>query len=96
MSPAPGVEHEASQDRFSLRIDGKLAFLAYTIADGVMALTHTEVPPAIGGRGIAAQLVKAALDDARSRGLKVRPDCSYAALYLRKHSEYADLRAEAA
>lgn len=96
MSPAPGVEHDATQQRFSLTVDGKQAYLQYSIVDGVMALTHTDVPPAIGGRGIAAQLVKASLDHARAHGLKVQPDCSYAALYLRKHTEYADLRADPA
>ena len=38
----------------------------------------------------AAQL---ALDDARARGWKVRPLCSYADAYIRRHPEYNDLLA---
>ena len=58
-----------------------------------MTITHTIVPAAIGGRGIAGQLVQAALDHARSAGLKVAPECSYADDWMRTHPEYEDLRA---
>jgi predicted GNAT family acetyltransferase len=54
-------------------------------------LTHTGVPKPLRGRGIAAELVRAALEHARSRGLKVRPDCSYTEAYMRRHPETLDL-----
>jgi predicted GNAT family acetyltransferase len=47
----------------------------------------------VGGRGIAAELTKFALDTARANGWKVRPLCSYAEVYMRRHPEYNDLRA---
>jgi predicted GNAT family acetyltransferase len=59
----------------------------------VLLLTHTEVPPALEGRGIAAALVKAALDWARAEGLRVRPLCSYVVAYMRRHPETQDLLA---
>ena len=43
-----------------------------------MAIVHTEVPPAVAGRGIAGELVRSALEFARAQGWKVRPLCSYA------------------
>jgi predicted GNAT family acetyltransferase len=49
------------------------------------------VPRALRGRGIAAQLVQAALDHARAHGLKVRPDCSYAETYIERHPDMQDL-----
>ena len=52
---------------------------------------HTEVLPAFSGQGHAATLARGALDDARSRGLAVRPDCPYVASYIAKHEDYADL-----
>jgi uncharacterized protein len=55
-------------------------------------ITHTGVPHAWEGRGIAASLTQAAFEYARSRGLSVTPLCSYAAAYLRRHPEYDDLR----
>lgn len=62
-------------------------FSADRIVGGVMRLTHTEVPPAIEGRGIAAALVRAALAHAEANGLKVEPWCSYVRTYLRRHPE---------
>ena len=58
-----------------------------------MVITHTVVPPAIGGRGIAGDLVRSAVEHAKTAGLKVDPRCSYADGWMRKHSEYDALRA---
>lgn len=61
--------------------------------DGVRAATHTLVPPAIGGRGVAAELVKAMVADAREQGFKIVPACSYVDAMFRRHKDWADLRA---
>ena len=87
------IRHEPSASRFTTTVDGHEGFVEYAQADGTLTITHTVVPAAIGGRGIAARLVRAALDHARATGLKVVPQCSYAAAFLDKHPEYADLRA---
>jgi len=50
-----------------------------------MTITHTRVPPAIGGRGVAAELMDAALRAAKDAGWSVNPACSYAAAYVAKH-----------
>ncbi len=57
-----------------------------------MMIAHTGVPSRVGGRGIAGALVQAALDEARERGWKVRPVCSYAAVWMQRHPEYLELR----
>jgi predicted GNAT family acetyltransferase len=51
------------------------------------------VPPELRGRGIAEQLVRAALADARTAGNKVVPACSYVAKFIERHHEYQDLLA---
>jgi hypothetical protein len=79
------IDHDTAAHRFSTTVDGLRAVLDYTLAAGVMTITHTEVPPAIEGRGIAAQLTRKALDTAREHGWRVVPACSYAAAYLAKH-----------
>ncbi|MEP6633666.1 MAG: GNAT family N-acetyltransferase [Luteimonas sp.] len=88
---SPGITHDTAAHQFATTIDGKQAVLDYRQDGNLMVITHTGVPPAIGGRGIAAQLVKAAVEYARSQQWKVRPDCEYAEAYLRKHREYSDL-----
>ena len=93
---SPGVssiQHDRSAGRFTTTVDGLQGYVTYTEDGGVMTITHTVVPDAIGGRGIAGRLVQAALDHARGAGLEVLPQCSYAAAYMDKHPEYADLRA---
>ena len=54
---------------------------------------HTLVPPEIGGRGIAARLVAALIEDARKQDFTVDPQCSYVAAAFAKHPEWASLHA---
>jgi hypothetical protein len=81
------IRHDQDANQFTTDVDGHRAELDYTVADGVMTITHTRVPREIGGRGIAADLMRAALQVAAERGLGVNPACSYAAAYMRKHSQ---------
>ncbi len=87
------IEHLPERGRFQARIDGHLCVSDYRLTGGVMHMTHTEVPPALQGRGIAAALVEAALAYARAHGHKVNPLCSYVQAYLRRHPQTQDLRA---
>ena len=61
--------------------------------DDVRVATHTIVPPAIGGRGIAGLLVDRLIEDAREQGFKVVPQCSYVAVKFDRNPDWADLRA---
>ena len=81
------ISHDQDAKRFSTEVEGHRAQLDYTLADGVMTITHTRVPPEIGGRGIAAELMRAALQVAAERGLSIDPACSYAAAYMRKQAQ---------
>lgn len=87
------VQHQPENERFVVIADGHEAQVDYRIDGGVMSITHTGVPEPIGGRGIAGDLVRAAFDHARAEGLKVRPLCSYAEAWSRRHADYADLLA---
>ncbi len=82
---------EQEGNRFKTVVEGHTAYVDFDRTDDTMVLTHTWVPAEIGGRGVAADLVKAAFDAARRDGLKVSPVCSYAAVWLQRHPEYADL-----
>jgi uncharacterized protein len=87
------IHHDPDGRRFSVAADGQTGYLEYERAGDVMVITHTIVPPAIGGRGIAGRLVQAALAHARDTGLKVDPQCSYADAWMRRHPEFDGLRA---
>ncbi|MBV7258460.1 GNAT family N-acetyltransferase [Erythrobacter crassostreae] len=62
-------------------------------AGGIRIATHTIVPPEIGGRGIAAQLVDRLTSDAREQSFKIIPQCWYVAKKFDQNPEWADLRA---
>jgi predicted GNAT family acetyltransferase len=81
------ISHDERAHRFSAEVAGERAQLDYTVAGRVMTITHTRVPPAIRNRGVAAQLMQAALTAAHARGWSVDPACAYAAAYLRKHPQ---------
>ena len=83
------VNHDPAARRFTAEVDGHPAVLDYALDGDAMTILHTGVPSAIGGRGVAAALVRAALGAARGAGWKVIPACSYAAAYIRRHPEAA-------
>jgi len=85
------VRHDPTTREFSVEVEGYIGALNYDLRGDTMTITHTLVPEAIGGRGIAAELMRVALQTARAEGWKVVPMCSYAVAYLRRHPEYADL-----
>ncbi|MNT22087.1 hypothetical protein D3C72_1574590 [compost metagenome] len=87
------VTQDPAQSRFTATVDGVLCVLDYQLQGDTMVIVHTGVPSPVGGRGIAAELTKVALETAQAKGWKVRPVCSYAEVYMRRHPEYNDLRA---
>lgn len=87
------IRHDAEHACFECNVDGLRCVIDYRLADGVMHITHTEVPPALEGRGIAAAMVRFALAHARAQGLKVNPLCSYVRVYMQRHTDTHDLRA---
>ena len=85
------VRENKAQHRFEMDVGGDLAVAHYSLASGVMTLTHTEVPPALQGQGIGSRLVRGTLEAARAQGLKVVPRCSFVSAYLGRHPEFNDL-----
>ena len=79
------------QRTIEIERDGHVAYLEYTLAGKVLQLIHSEVPPALRGQGLAAELAHSALEWAREQGLKVDVICPSVNAYLEKHPEYADL-----
>jgi predicted GNAT family acetyltransferase len=87
------VRHYPERRRFETTVDGHDCEIDYRLADGVMTITHTGVPSPVGGRGVAAEMTRFALETARTNGWKVVPACSYAVAFLRRNPEFQDLLA---
>ncbi len=85
--PPIDVRHDTAASRFEATVDGLPCVASYHLAGDVMRMHHTEVPAALEGRGIAGQLVRAALAYATANGLRVEPRCSYVRSYMQRHPE---------
>ena len=97
MSDAPGmppvvVTDVPEQSRYEARIDDRLVgFVTYQRTSTTITFLHTEVLPGSEGGGVGGRLARGVLDDARARGLRVRPVCPFISAYIRRHPEYTDL-----
>ncbi len=85
------IENNESENRYEAIFDGEAAFAEYDLEGDIIRFTHTEVPEAVSGKGLAGRIVRVALDDSRRRSLKVVPVCAYVADFIRKNKEYSDL-----
>ena len=85
------VTHNLEEHRFELSVDGHLAVLTYMRTGNIIVFLHTEVPPAIGGRGLGVNLAEAGLGYAREHGLRVRSMCWFVTKFIRRRREYQDL-----
>jgi predicted GNAT family acetyltransferase len=80
------------RSRFEIQVDGEVAgFTEYRRRPGLIAFIHTETDPRFEGQGLASQLVRTALTEARSRRLSVLPFCPFVRAYIGGHTEYLDL-----
>lgn len=85
------VTHNEEAQRFEATVDGLHAIITYCRFPDRIVFNHTEVPPPLEGKGLAAKLSHAALDFARANHLRVVPLCPYVSSFLRKHREFQDL-----
>jgi predicted GNAT family acetyltransferase len=85
------VTHNPEENRFEASFEGYPSKLDY-IQDGKnFVITHVGVHPELRGQGVAARMVEVSLEYAREKSLRVIPMCSYAAAFMRRHPEYAEL-----
>jgi predicted GNAT family acetyltransferase len=89
---SPVVRHHVAEHRYEILLGEELVgFADYHEWGGRRVFSHTEIASAHEGRGLGGRLVGAALDDTRSAGLSVHPQCSFVRRYIERHQEYADL-----
>jgi hypothetical protein len=91
-SPRIDIRDETEEGAYVVSVDGERAGKAeYLVREGRHVFVHTEVDDGHAGSGLAAQLIRFALDDVRSRGGLVVPICPYVSAYIKRHPEYEDL-----
>jgi uncharacterized protein len=82
-----------NQGEYHAHVPGsdRVGRLMWTTRNGARVAEHTVVPPELGGKGVGGKLVAALIADAREKGFKVAPECSFVAAAFDKHPEWADL-----
>lgn len=82
------VNDQPLENRFLYTEGDAEAQLVYRVdGDGHLFLVHTGVPDELGGRGIAGELVRAAVERAKETGEVVHPWCPYARSWMEKHPD---------
>lgn len=86
------VVDNPTESRFEAWVDGALAGVSeYELTSDTIVFLHTNVDEQYEGQGVGSEIARSALDDARSRGLYVRPLCPFIRDWLKRHREYDDL-----
>ncbi|OAF12156.1 GNAT family N-acetyltransferase [Bradyrhizobium neotropicale] len=85
------VINNKAHNRYELDVEGHIAATYYRLDGDVITFVHTEVPAELGGKGIGSKLVKGALDQVRTAGLKVIAQCPFVKAWIDKHPDYTDL-----
>jgi uncharacterized protein len=85
------IENKQGAQRWEARLDQHLAVAEYRRRGETIFFIHTEVPPELEGQGVASQLVKTALEEARIQHLAVVPFCPFVAGYIQRHPDYKAL-----
>ena len=79
------------EKRFVIYAEGKEVYVEFDMNDDKMDLDHTYTHPDLRGRGLAAQVVGAALEYAKENNFRVVPTCSYVRSFINKNDEYKEL-----
>lgn len=89
-------EDETTHGAYRANVDGseQQAELTWRARGEARIADHTFTPPPARGKGIALQLVTAMVEDAKTQGFTIVPQCPYVAAQFRKHPEWAKVLAE--
>jgi len=86
------VRDDPLASRFELRVNGVLAgYVSYRDARSGRAFEHTVIATEYQGMGLASQLIRYALDEARATGRNVLPFCPFVRSFIQQHPAYLDL-----
>jgi predicted GNAT family acetyltransferase len=86
------VRDNPRASRFELRVNRVVAgYVTYRDARSGRAFLHTVIATEYQGMGLASQLIRSALDEARAAGREVLPFCPFVRSFIQQHPAYVDL-----
>lgn len=87
------IEHEPEENRLTQTFEGGKVWADYSRQGDILAVLHVEAEPSLRGSGAAGTFMRGLADFARAEGLKLKPICGYAAVWLKRHPDTHDLLA---
>jgi predicted GNAT family acetyltransferase len=87
------ITDNPAEGRFELVEQGLTAYADYRMTPERMIIDYVFSPPELRGAGTAGRLMQGVVAQARARSVKITPLCGYAAAWLKRHPDTADLLA---
>lgn len=84
------IDNEAAK-RYEFEAEEHRPRVEYIKVKGKIYLTHTEVPKALEGKGIASQLIRKVLEEVKRNEWELVPLCPFVAMYIKRHPEWKKL-----
>ena len=83
----PLVKNEAAK-QFEMEVDGQKAVIVYSEHHFTITLLHTEVPPALEGKGVATAIIEKTLSYLEKNHFRLIPLCPFVVAYIKRHPEW--------
>jgi len=87
------IRDDIGAGRLEFEEAGHLVFARYTRVGERLIIEHVEADPALRGTGASGRFMEALVAEVRRRCLTITPVCGWAALWLKRHPQYADVAA---
>jgi predicted GNAT family acetyltransferase len=85
------VTDNTARNQYEMPAEDQIVFARYRRTGDTVAILHVEAPVALRGTGAAGRLMQGIVELARQNNEKLVPLCSYAAAWMKRHPETADL-----
>ena len=85
------VVDNVGRGRFELEENGDIAFANYRRSGDIFTIPHVEAAMALRGKGTAGRLMEGIVAIARENHYRIRPTCSYAVAWFKRHPEQVDV-----
>ena len=91
-NPEAVVTENTARSRFEISLDGEtVGWADYAPIEGGLAITHTEIDPRFGRRGLGVRLLHDAFVQLRDSGRQIVPACSFAVKYVARNPGWMEL-----
>lgn len=83
--------HDKENSRYVLPVKDVFAKVDYELKEGVMYLTHSEVPQTLRGQGVGKVLIEQTFEKLTEEGYKAIAVCSYVKSIAMRNNKWKDI-----